>query len=124
MRAGFAMGVGLGLMVAASSAALAGKADVVAARAVKDSDGTYRFAVTVRHDDTGWEHYANAWEVVGPDGTVLGVRKLLHPHENEQPFTRYLGGVKLPAGISKVTLRAVDSKHGHGGKELTIEVPK
>ena len=39
-------------------------------------------------DVTGWEHYANKWDVVGPDDTILGTRVLLHPHVNEQPFTR------------------------------------
>ena len=43
--------------------------------------------VTVQHADTGWDHYADAWEVLAPDGTVLGTRTLLHPHTDEQPFT-------------------------------------
>jgi hypothetical protein len=28
--------------------------------------------------------------VLAPDGTVLGRRELLQPHETEQPFTREL----------------------------------
>jgi hypothetical protein len=102
----------------------AGKADVVSVEVVQDSDGSFRFKVAGRHQDQGWEHYANAWEVVAPDGTVLGTRVLLHPHEQEQPFTRFLGKVKIPATISEVTIRAVDLKHGAGGKEMTVKVPR
>ena len=110
-----------GAALLAASAAWAGQADVVAVEAHKASDGTWRFDVTVRHDDSGWEHYADRWEVLGPDGALLGTRVLLHPHETEQPFTRSLGGVVVPEGVTKVTLRAHDSEHGLGGK--TVEVP-
>ena len=104
-------------------AALAGKADVLKV-AVTQQGGTYRFDVTVAHEDTGWDHYADAWEVVGPDGKVLGVRTLLHPHVNEQPFTRSLGGVKIPAGTDAVTVRAHDKVHGWGGAEVTVKIPR
>ncbi len=62
--------------------------------------------------------------MVAPDGAVLGTRVLLHPHETEQPFTRSLGGVKIPQGVRQVTLRAHDRVHGYGGKELTVELSK
>ena len=74
--------------------------DMVAAEAVPEGSGIWRFLVTVAHGDTGWQHYADKWDVVAPGGTVLGTRVLLHPHEAEQPFTRSLGGVKIPAGLS------------------------
>jgi len=79
-----------------------------------------RFVVTVRHADAGWDHYANAWEVVAPDGTVLATRTLLHPHDNEQPFTRSLDGVALPADIDHVTVRARDTRHGLGGASVRV----
>jgi hypothetical protein len=104
-------------------AALAGEADVVGARAEKSGAGTWRFSVTVRHADTGWDHYADAWDVLAPDGTVLGTRELLHPHETEQPFTRSLSGVKIPAGIKEVRIRARDSVHEYGGKEFKVKLP-
>ncbi len=100
----------------------AGQADVVAVEAVSEGAGIWRFHVTVAHGDTGWQHYADKWDVVAPDGAVLGTRVLLHPHEAEQPFTRSLGGVKVPAGTGAVVLRAHDSEHGYGGKEITVEL--
>lgn len=105
-----------------SSASWAGTVDVEKVTVRKNSDGTYNFDVTVRHADTGWEHYANRWDVVGPDGTVLGTRVLLHPHVDEQPFTRSLGGVTIPEGVKSVVIRAHDSVHKLGGKEMTVEL--
>ncbi|RED50939.1 hypothetical protein [Aestuariispira insulae] len=75
-------------------------------------DGRIDFHVTLRHGDTGWDHYANKWEVLAPDGTILGTRVLYHPHVNEQPFTRSLIGVSVPDGIGVVRIRAFDSRHG------------
>ncbi len=103
---------------------IAGEADVVGVKIIKEGTGTYRFDVSVRHGDTGWKHYADAWDVLAPDGTVLGTRKLAHPHENEQPFTRSLPGVTIPENVSEVTLRAHDSEHGHGGAEMKVQVPR
>ena len=104
--------------------AFAGEADVVAATLMSAGDGTWRVEVTVEHADEGWDHYADAWEVVAPDGAVLGRRTLLHPHVEEQPFTRALPGIGIPDGITEVTVRARDSVHGYGGKELTVAVPR
>lgn len=102
--------------------AIAGEADIVAAIHARAADGTYRFDVTVRHADAGWEHYADKWQVVGPDGTVLGERVLLHPHDTEQPFTRSQSGIAIPAGVGSVTIRAHDTQHGWGGADLTVKL--
>ncbi len=112
--------VAVGLAVAPLSEAPAGEADVVAAEAVRLTGGGWRFDVSVAHDDTGWDHYADRWDIVTADGTVLGSRVLLHPHVGEQPFTRSLGDVAIPPGIDAVILRARDSVHGLGGAELTV----
>ena len=100
----------------------AGEADVVDAKVRSMKARTYRFEVTVQHADTGWDHYADQWEVVAPNGAVLGRRVLYHPHVDEQPFTRSLSGVKIPAGIKTITIRAHDSVHGHGGQSVTIKL--
>ena len=111
------------LVLLSSATTQAGEADVLDVQ-VSQNGGTYRFDVSVQHADTGWEHYANAFEIVAPDGTVLGTRVLYHPHVNEQPFTRSLSGVRIPDGVSEVDVRAVDSIHGTGGKTVRVEVPR
>ncbi|WP_170461218.1 hypothetical protein [Ruegeria arenilitoris] len=73
---------------------------------------TWRFDVTIRHPDTGWDHYADGWRVLAMDGTELGMRVLHHPHETEQPFTRSLGGVAIPEGASQVQVQARCSVDG------------
>ncbi len=108
----------------ASGNAVAGEADVLDVKVLKKSAGTYDFEATVRHADTGWDHYADKWDVVAPDGAVLGTRVLLHPHEGEQPFTRSLTGLRIPAGVDRVTVRAHDKVHGYGGGEQGIPLPR
>ena len=103
--------------------ALAGVADVLKVEAFR-LNGTWSFNVTVAHADEGWDHYADEWQVLAPDGTVLGTRTLYHPHETEQPFTRSLEGVRVPESVTEVTLRAKDNVHGYGGQEITITLPK
>ena len=105
------------------AAAAAGEADVVSAVATQEAAGTWRFDVTVAHADEGWDHYADQWDVLAPDGTVLGTRVLFHPHVEEQPFTRSLSGVVVPASVTTVTVRARDSVHGYGGVTVSVELP-
>ncbi len=100
----------------------AGEADVLDVKVTKSGSGTYDFSVTVEHADAGWDHYANKWEVVTPDGKVIATRVLAHPHDNEQPFTRSKSGVKVPEGVTEVVIRAGDSVHGVGGKEMTVKL--
>jgi hypothetical protein len=112
----------LALMVSAMPT-YAGEADVVQVNIATSDVRTYRFDVTVRHNDTGWDHYADQWEILAPDGKILGTRKLLHPHVKEQPFTRSLSGVKIPSIIKQVSVRAHDSVHAFGGQEMTLDLP-
>jgi hypothetical protein len=102
----------------------AGEADVIGVEVKKIGENTYQFTVTVSHTDEGWEHYADKWDVVAPDGRILGTRTLLHPHVNEQPFTRSLSGIKIPTGITEVTIRAHDSVHEYGGKVIRVVLPQ
>jgi len=101
----------------------AGEADVVKVSVTASDVRTYRFDVTVQHGDTGWDHYADKWEILAPDGKILGTRKLLHPHVKEQPFTRSLSDVKIPNNIMQVSIRAHDSVHAFGGKVMTLDLP-
>ncbi len=107
-----------------SAVVQAGEADVVHAEARRTAEGVYRFDVTLRHKDAGWDHYADRWEVLGAEGAVMATRVLHHPHVDEQPFTRGLSGVKLPPGLTRVRVRAHDSVHGYGGKEVELTLPR
>lgn len=114
----------VGMILALPFPGLCGEADVVGVEVAATGSGTFRFDVTVEHADTGWEHYADKWEVLTLDGTMLGTRTLHHPHVGEQPFTRSLSGVKIPATVAEVTVRAHDSVHAYGGSTQTIKVPQ
>jgi hypothetical protein len=102
----------------------AGEADVKKVEVVKIDKRTYLFRVTIFHKDEGWNHYADKYEIVSPDGKVLGTRVLLHPHVDEQPFTRALAGVKIPEKIKEVIIRAHDSVHKYGGKTMKVPIPE
>lgn len=99
------------LTLLAASPALA-DAPTVLAVTPTERGGSWTFAVTLAHDDSGWDHYADGWRVEREDGSVLGERVLYHPHVDEQPFTRSLSGVTIPAGVSTVYIRARDTEGG------------
>jgi hypothetical protein len=101
--------------------AFAGEVDIVKAKARQQGDSWY-FSVTLKHADTGWDHYADAWRVVTEDGKVLGERTLYHPHVDEQPFTRGLGDVKIPKDIKKVYIEAHDKVHGWAKERYAVHL--
>ncbi|MEQ8652514.1 MAG: hypothetical protein RIC87_08640 [Kiloniellales bacterium] len=115
---------GLLLGATVGGLAMAGDAEVVDVTITPDGTSTYRFDVTVLHPDTGWDHYADRWEVLDPTGNSLGVRELAHPHVNEQPFTRSLSGVAIPDGVDEVVVRARDSVDGWGNTTMTVKIPR
>ncbi len=104
--------------------AVAGEVEIIAAKAQRRADGTYRFDVTLKHADTGWKHYADGWRVLSPDGKLLGNRTLLHPHVSEQPFTRSLCCIRVPAGLKRVVIQAHGQKHGTTRKTRTLKLPE
>lgn len=72
----------------------------------------WRIDVTLEHSDTGWDHYADGWRVEDEKGNTLATRELMHPHVEEQPFTRSLFNVMLPDGMKEVWIRARCDKDG------------
>lgn len=98
-------------------------ADVVGVEIDPEAAGTFNFSVTVSSDETGWDKYADAWEVRTTEGEVLAERILVHPHENEQPFTRSLGGVEMPDGTNEVVVVARDSVLGFCGAAYSVSIP-
>jgi len=109
----------------------AANADVLFVKAAQAADGTWRFDVTVAHPDTGWEDYADGWDVVLPDGSVVKprpadpfTRLLVHPHVDEQPFTRSQGGIRIPPQVTQVEVRAHDLRHGFGGRTIVLDLTR
>ncbi|NEN93014.1 MAG: hypothetical protein F6K48_30645 [Okeania sp. SIO3H1] len=104
------------------TAGWAGEADVIAVKARVIGD-RLQVSVTVQHADTGWDHYADRWDILAPDGQVLGERVLFHPHVNEQPFTRQ-HTIPWSGDFDEITIRAHDSVHGLGGAEMTVPITR
>ena len=73
--------------------------DVVDVEVEETAEGVYTFDVTISSPYDSPQRYADAWRVKDEDGTVYGVRELLHDHAGEQPFTRSLSGVEIPSGV-------------------------
>ena len=111
-----------GFLMMASSAVYAGEADVIDVTVVKVDADVYRFSVTVQHEDSGWDHYADQWDVLDMEGNMLGSRVLMHPHEDEQPFTRSMT-LSIPMDVEKVRIRAHDKVHAYGGAEMVVMLP-
>ncbi len=105
------------LAAAPASAAEPEIVDAVATR----TDAAYRVDVTIAHPDTGWDHYADGWEVLDAKGTRLGYRLLGHPHVNEQPFTRSLN-LDLPEGTREVFIRAHCPVDGWGKERFRLVI--
>jgi len=82
----------------------------------------WRFDVTLSHPDSGWDHYADGWEVLDEQGNRLGYRKLLHPHVEEQPFTRSLSSVMVPDGVRRVYIRARCSRDLWSDVKIAVEL--
>ncbi len=107
----------------------AANADVTFVKAQETAPNVWTFSVTVVHPDTGWEDYADGWDVLLPDGTILKpdpgspfTRLLLHPHVDEQPFTRSQSRIEIPADVTQVTVRAHDLLDGFGGEEVVVDL--
>lgn len=85
---------------------------------IERTEGEYRFAVSLIHDDDGEEGYANWWQVETRSGEQLGRRELLHAH-GTQEFTRS-ATVSVPEGVSDVVVRGHDQTHGYGGQAMIV----
>lgn len=91
-------------------------ADVIAVTVSGSANG-YQFSVEVRSPDEGCEQYADWWEVLAEDGTLLYRRILAHSHVDEQPFVRSGGPVDVGSD-TVVWVRAHMHPGGYGGQVL------
>ena len=104
--------------------AIAGEVEIGGVILKKDAaSNSWTFHVTVWHDDTGWDNYVDAWQIVDKQGKILGKRVLFHPHVNEQPFTRSLSDVKL-GDAAIIYVEAHDKVHGWSKDRVKIDLGK
>ena len=85
---------------------------ILKAEAIAKTNQLFDIAVTIRHPDTGWDHFASEWVVVMNGDNQIAKRKLHHPHVNEQPFKRFVRDVKIPEEARIVEVYAQCNK-GH-----------
>ncbi len=97
--------------------------DVVGVEVRSDDGVTFDFDVTISSPYDTPSRYADAFRVVGTDGTVYGVRRLLHDHQHEQPFTRDLHGVEIAPGVREVRVQGRDLRNGFGGASFNVTLP-
>ncbi|MCZ4316698.1 hypothetical protein O4H66_25120 [Comamonadaceae bacterium G21597-S1] len=112
--------------VVAQTAAVASDArfpDVLSAKVRARSANTFDFDVTISSPYDTPQRYADGFRVMRLSGEVLGERTLWHDHQNEQPFTRDLYGVRIPAGVRQVRIQARDRKYGYGGTSIEVLLP-
>ncbi|MCF6338171.1 MAG: hypothetical protein L3J84_09510 [Gammaproteobacteria bacterium] len=105
------------------STAFAGDVAIMKVHFEQQGD-SWNVNATLRHADTGWSHYADAWRVVDEKGKVLGTRTLYHPHEKEQPVTRNLRDLRIPADTHIVFIEAHDKLHGWSKQRVRVDLRK
>jgi len=84
----------------------------------------WRFEVTISHPDSGWDHFADGWEIQDSQGTRLGFRELQHPHVDEQPFTPSLSNVMIPDGTKEVYIRTRCSRDGWSNSLTSVSLTR
>ncbi|MDH7446450.1 hypothetical protein [Aquimarina sp. 2201CG14-23] len=90
---------------------------------VSGEDSNYTFNVEIKSPDLGCDQYADWWEIISEDKTLIHRRILAHSHVNEQPFIRSGG----PVNIKKdqvVYIRAHMNNKGYGNKVFMGSVSK
>ena len=97
--------------------------DVLSATVRVAGNDRFDFDVTVSSPYDTPSRYADGFRVSTLAGQVLGERKLWHDHQHEQPFTRDLYGLRVPAGVQRVRIQARDQQHGYGGASIEVALP-
>lgn len=100
----------------------ANEVEILSAAILHQSQNEYLVSVTLQHQDSGWNHYADAWRIVDQQGAILGTRTLMHPHVEEQPFSRALNNVKIDESLITLYIEAHDNVHGWSTNRLKIDL--
>lgn len=97
--------------------------NVISVKVKHDTESIFDFDVTVSSPYDTPQRYADAFRVTDKNGQVFAERKLIHDHEDEQPFMRDLYGVTIPKGVRIVVIQARDQKYGYGGEKIEVVLP-
>lgn len=97
--------------------------DVVSVQVHPRPNDRFDFDVTISSPYDTPARYADGIRALDEHGTVLGTRKLWHDHADEQPFTRDMYGVDIPAEVHRVIIQARDQQNGWGGSTVTVPLP-
>ncbi len=120
--------IGLALIVLGGQAAFAETsnpniADVEVKRDSPDQSGIYHVKVVIEHEDTGWDDYVDAWEIIGSNGMILGVRPFFEPELDQSRTVSALAGVVIPEDVKTVTIRTRKHPDGYKGDPVEITIP-
>ncbi len=89
---------------------------VIGMRFSRDADpSTLSLGATVRHDDQGWDDYADTIVFGGAENGRLA---LGHPHDDEQPFTRSKDNVRA---TGEVRVSALDNVRSGDGSAIIVD---
>ena len=110
------------LILVAFNPAHADDVKILAAYFSNTGENKWSVDITLKHGDTGWDHYADNWRVVDSEGNIVGDRVLYHPHVDEQPFTRGLNNMRIPESVRIVYVEAHDKVHGWTSNRLKVDL--
>ncbi|WP_427981166.1 hypothetical protein [Agarivorans sp.] len=111
--------VGLGCMLGSAWASVA---TIVAVEMTEQASQRWQISVSLLHDDSGPDHYADKWRVVDERGQLLAERTMLHPHVDEQPFTSSLESVLIPKTSSVVYIEAHDTQSAWAPQRIELDL--
>jgi hypothetical protein len=120
-------GAGMHSLVASllllSAPAFADAPDVVSAKVAQDG-GRWTVTVVLSHEDTGWDHFADGFAVLLPDGTKIGYGELSHPHTGQDTFSASLTGLRIPDGTPFVLIRTRCNLVGWAAESVPVDLPR
>lgn len=93
-------------------------------KAVQSKDKTWCFEVQIKHNDQGWNHYANGWQVYDLEGDIISGIIIGHPHDKKQPFIRRHCNIKIKPDVPKVVVKTRCNVHGFGGRAIVLDMEK